>query len=118
MSELKLPDKLYILKTFPDCKEYTCCTMRQNVLHCIGLIDSGSQRHKPYHRHGRTFYKPWRNYFSNSAPAKDWEKLCAHGYAAHGPVDDHGVTYWMTRAGLDWLGAQLDMTIHDERDWR
>jgi hypothetical protein len=28
------------------------------------------------------------------------------------------VMYWMTRKGLDWLGAQLGMTIHDEEEWR
>lgn len=116
MSDLKLPDKLYVLKTFPDGREYTCCTMRQNVFHCIGLIDSGSQRHKPYHRHGKLFYRPWRNYFSNSAQSKDWEELCENGYAAHGPVNDNGVCYWMTRKGLDWLGEQLGMMIQDEED--
>lgn len=116
MSELNLPDELYVRKTFPDGREFTCCTMRQNVLHCIGLIDSCSQRHRPYRRHGRTFYRPWRNYFSTNEPEKEWEKLCEAGYAAHGTVSDRGVLYWITRKGMDWIGNQLDMTIYDEEE--
>ena len=116
MSELKLPDKLYVLKTFPDGREYTCCTMRQNVFHCIGLIDSGSNRHRPYHRHGKAFYKPWRNYFTTNEPESGWEELCAAGYARSSPTSRNGRYYWMTRKGLDWIGKQLGMTIHDEDD--
>lgn len=116
MSELKIPDELYVHKTFPDGRKVTYCTMRQEILHCIGMIDSGSQRHKPYHRHGKAFYRPWRNYFSCGKQDKQWEELCACGYADHGAVNDRGVMYWMTRKGLDWLGEQLGMTIYDEGD--
>ena len=114
--ELKLPSELYTYETLPDGRMVTYCTMRQQILHCIGMVDSGSNRHKPYRRHGKTFYRPWRNYFSTPAPSKQWEALCAHGYAAHRPVDDRGVMYWMTRAGLDWLGVQLGMTIYNEEE--
>ena len=114
--ELKLPSELYTYETLPDGRTVTYCTMRQQILHCIGMVDSGSNRHKPYRRHGKTFYRPWRNYFSTPAPSKQWEALCAHGYAAHRPVDDRGVMYWMTRAGLDWLGVQLGMTIYNEEE--
>lgn len=27
-----------------------------------------------------------------------------------------GYTFWMTRAGLDWLGEQLGIYIHDKAD--
>lgn len=114
--EIKLPDELYIHKTRPDGCITTYCTMRQQVLHCIGMVDSCSQRHKPYHRHGKTFYRPWRNYFSCGKADKQWEELCASGYANHGIIGEQGMTYWMTRAGLDWVGAQLKMKIYDEED--
>jgi hypothetical protein len=116
MSELKLPAELYTQEVSPDGRQITYCTMRQQVLHCIGMVDSCSQRHKPYRRHGRMFYRPWRNYFSCGKPDKRWEELCDCGYATHGPVNDNGVCYWMTRKGLDWIGEQLGMTIHDEGD--
>lgn len=114
--EIVLPEKLYTYEECPDGRVITYCTMRQQVLHCIGMVDSCSHRHKPYRRHGKTFYRPWRNYFTVAAPDKQWEDLCAFGYAEHGAVGDRGVMYWMTRAGLDWLGTQLGMTIHDEED--
>jgi len=80
------------------------------------MVDSGSQRRKPYRRHGKVFYRPWRNYFSTPAPSKQWDELCAHGYADHGTINDRGVTYRMTRDGLDWLGVQLGMTIYNEEE--
>lgn len=115
-AETRLPAKLYTHETLPDGRIITYCTMRQNVLHCIGMVDSCNRRHKPYRRHGRVFYRPWRNYFSTPSPSSPWEELCKHGYADRGPVDDRGVLYWMTRKGLDWLGDQLEMTIYDEED--
>ena len=114
--EITLPAELYTYEALPDGRTITYCTMRQQVLHCIGMVGSCSQRHKPYRRHGKMFYRPWRNYFSTAAPSPLWEELCAHGYADHGAVSERGVMYWMTRKGLDWLGAQLDMTIYDEEE--
>ena len=116
LRDITLPTELYTHEALPDGRTITYCTMRQQVLHCIGMVDSGSQRHKPYRRHGKVFYRPWRNYFSTPAPSKQWEALCARGYAAHSPADDRGVMYWMTRAGLDWLGDQLGMMIYDEEE--
>lgn len=115
-TEIKLPAELYTRETLPDGRIITYCTMRQQVLHCIGMVGSCSQRHRPYRRHGRTFYRPWRNYFGASAPDAQWEELCEAGYANHGVVSDRGVLYWITRKGLDWVGEQLDMTIYDEED--
>ena len=39
------------------------------------------------------------------------------GYAEAGRKDRYGGRlYWMTRAGLDWLGEKLGIVIHDEED--
>ena len=120
-NEIKLPHDLYIYETFPGGRTITYCTVRQQILHCIGMVDSGSQRHKPYRRHGRTFYRPWRNYYCCAADDQTWTLLCEAGYASHGDIHAHGsrkpsTTFWMTRAGLDWLGRALGMTIYDEED--
>lgn len=115
MSDLKLPDEMYIEQTMSNGHTVTICTMRQEVLHCIGMIDSCSQRHKPYRRHGKVFYQPWRNYFDTNADDKVWSQLCDAGYAEHGEVSDNGgAMFWLTRKGLDWVGEQLNITIHDE----
>ena len=118
---IELPKEEYIHK---DGK--TFCTMRQQVLHCIGM-DGNSHRHRPYTRHRRKFYRPWRNFFSGLRNDKTWELLVAEGYAEKRDYTTHytqdgkehaieGTTYWMTRKGLDWLGEQIGVTIYDEED--
>ena len=86
--------------------------------HAIGL-----DHKRPYQRHGKFFYRPCRNYFSTHDKAHDysaWQGLCERGYAESGPVkisgNHHNQTFWLTRAGLDWLGDELGITIYDEED--
>lgn len=80
--------------------------------HAVGL-----DRKKPYKRHGKYFYKPYRNYFCASIPFVEWEMMVAEGYAEAGGKDRYGGRmYWLTRKGLDWLGEKLGITIHDEEE--
>lgn len=80
--------------------------------HCIGL-----DYKKPYKRHGRYFYRPYRNYYG--AGGKDveiWDVMVEAGYAAAGKKDrEGGRMYWLTREGLDWLGNILGIHIYDAR---
>lgn len=88
--------------------------------HAIGL----SSLKKAYRRHGRYFYRPYRNYFyanANSLYAKTWEELRENGYADRNTgsknIDGHTYyTYWLTRKGLDEIGKQLNVHIYDESD--
>lgn len=111
-AKIELPKELYTQELLPDGRTVTICTMRQRILHCIGMEDSCA--HMPYTRHCKKFYRPWRNYFTTNCPDAEWEKLCEAGYAAHDSVSDRGVMYWMTRAGLDCLGEALEVHIYDE----
>ena len=79
--------------------------------HCIGLDSK-----KPYKRHGKMFYKPYRNGFSTSKDYEDWEMMKKVGYAERGEEKNQhgGYIYWLTRVGLDWLGEQLGIHIYDE----
>lgn len=81
--------------------------------HAIGL-----DRKKPYKRHGRYFYRPYRNYYD--ASIKDceiWDVMVDAGYAEVGRKDRYGGRmYWLTRKGLDWLGEKLKIHIYDEED--
>ena len=81
--------------------------------HCIGL-----DYKKPYKRHGRYFYRPYRNYYG--AGGKDveiWDVMVDSGYAAAGKKDrDGGCMYWLTREGLDWLGKKLGIQIWNEEE--
>ena len=78
------------------------------AMHCIGM-----DRQKPYKRHGKLFYRPYRNYFSapdETSHRQAWEEMVGKGYAAVGS----GYIFYMTRAGLDWLGEVLGIKIYDE----
>lgn len=92
-------------------------TMNNNIFvklasHCIGL-----DHRKPYKRHGKLFYRPYRNYFETHIGDETWEMMRLAGYAEHGRTNRNGtVDYWLTRKGLDWLGEQLGMTIWDEEE--
>lgn len=74
--------------------------------HCIGL-----DYKNPYYRHGKAFYKPYRNYFDCGEKLnKQLEVMVNSGYAK----DDGKSCCWLTRAGLDRLGKELCITIYDE----
>ena len=81
--------------------------------HCIGL-----DYKKPYKRHGRYFYRPYRNYYG--AGGKDveiWDVMVEAGYAAAGKKDrEGGRMYWLTREGLDWIGKKLGIQIWNEEE--
>lgn len=97
-----------------DGKRITVCTMRQKALHTIGLNSSRTGR-RLYTRHGKKFYKPYRNYFCGKD--KDLDVLVEAGYMNRMEEIAHGEktsTYWFNREGLDWLGNQLGIYIYDE----
>lgn len=76
--------------------------------HMVGL----DNKH-PYHRHGKAFYKAYRNYYTDVPGGNRLlDKL---------PNDllrverGRGTEYHLTRVGLDWLGRQLHITIIGRR---
>lgn len=81
--------------------------------HAIGL-----DRRRPYQRHGKRWYRPYRNYFYTVPKCSDyalWETLESAGYA-NSQASEQGVMFWLTRDGLDWLGNQIGVHIYDEED--
>lgn len=80
--------------------------------HFIGL-----GRNKPYIRHGKKFYRPYRNYYASGRKHEDLDLMVDSGYAERDEENQHGgYTYYLTREGLDWLGKELGITIYDEED--
>lgn len=83
------------------------------AMHAIGL-----DRKKPYTRHGKKFYKPYRNFFATHRECKDyefWEEMKNAGYA-NSNATEKGEMFWLTRDGLDWLGEHIGVYIHDEEN--
>lgn len=73
--------------------------------HMVGLDYS-----RPYHRHGRAFYKPYRNYYESPLHGNPiLDKL------PEDVIDKErgflSVWYRLTRYGMAWLGRQLHITI-------
>ena len=85
------------------------CTMRQKVLHVVGL-----DYQRPYTRHGKKFYRPYRN--SWGGRDADLDKLVESGLMDAYPSERTGERYWYSfnRSGLDWLGEQIGVKILDE----
>lgn len=112
---IELPKEEYLHIT-DGVHSITVCTMRQKVLHMIGL-NSGKTKHRLYTRHGKKYYKPFRNYFAGLDP--DLDRLEKAGYIEYWESEVQGRpcrTYWLNREGLDWLGDQLGIIIKDEDD--
>lgn len=75
---------------------------------CPEMVGLDSER--PYHRHGKAFYRAYRNYFDevpegNRLLDKLPECLCTVRR------NERGATYHLTKTGLEWLGRQLKIKI-------
>ena len=81
----------------------------EQAKHAIGL-----DYKSPYHRHGRAFYKPYRNYFCTTKDDEIWTVLQNVGYAKCSEEHNGCVDFYLTRDGLDWLGEELDIKIYNE----
>lgn len=77
--------------------------------HMIGLDYKA-----PYHRHGKAFYKPYRNYFDAPEGGNRYLEALPEYILRRHDERSGGVWYTLTREGLDWLGRQLHMTIYDK----
>ena len=73
--------------------------------HMVGLDDK-----RPYHRHGKAFYKAYRNYYCDVPEGnKILNKLPKELFIVQ--QDERGTTYYLTKNGFGWLGRQLHITI-------
>ncbi len=104
---IELPKEEYI-QVEENGRTVIYCTMRQKVMHIIGL-----DYRKPYTRHGKKFYRPFRNIWGGRD--KELDRLVEAGLM-NASNDKNGKRYWYSfnRRGLDWLGEQLGMKIYDE----
>ena len=112
---IELPKENYTTKEINGIP-YHVCTLRQMVLHTIGL-----DYKRPYIRHGRKFYKPYRNYFTTKGKSVAFCPLVEAGYMTERamprtPDGTEGHIYRLTCTGLDWLGEQIGVVIHNEDD--
>ena len=112
---ISLPEREYNTVEEDD-RKIVYCTMRQKALHTVGL-NSGNVGRRLYTRHGKKYYKPYRNYFFGAD--RDLDVLVKAGYMecciAQTDVEREK-QYWFNREGLDWLGEQIGVVIKDEEN--
>lgn len=72
----------------------------------------GSDNKHPYHRHGKAFYKAYRNYYTDVPGGNRLlDKLPECLFTVH--RDARGVTYHLTPTGLAWLGRRIGVVMHN-----
>lgn len=79
----------------------------------------GLNNKDPYTRHGKKFYKPYRNRFNTYHNNELWQVLEKAGLASHENWNGDWselIDFHVTRKGLDWLGERLGIHIYDEED--
>jgi hypothetical protein len=73
--------------------------------HMIGLDCK-----KPYHRHGKAFYRSYRNYFCAPICGDIFlDKLPS--FIIEKKISEKSVWYKLTSEGISWLSRQLKITI-------
>lgn len=85
---------------------------RELMRHALGMDNA-----KSYTRHGKRFYRPYRNYFSTAEGIDNypyWERMEKAGLAKRKEYPN-GVDFHVTRRGMDWLGQYDGITIYDVR---
>ena len=86
---------------------------RELVRHALGM-----DNRKSYVRHGKRFYRPYRNYFFTTEKTVDfpyWERMVKANLAEK-EESPKGIKYFVTRRGMDWLGQHDGIHIYDEED--
>lgn len=87
--------------------------LKQVIELCEHMV--GLDYHKPYHRHGKAFYKAYRNYYTDGISGNPLlDKLCGVIGIMRKEQGRIGTLYALTQYGLEWLGRQLNITIKDE----
>lgn len=77
--------------------------------HMVGL-----DYERPYHRHGKAFYRPYRNYYADTLSGnRILDKVPRD--VVRKEIGRVSTWYTLTDNGLKWLGRQLHITILNKR---
>lgn len=85
-----------------------CNKLIRLMEHFIGL-----DYKKPYTRHERKFYKPYRNFFASGENCEGLDTLLFMEKYGLAERRLKGYTFNLTRKGLDWLGDFIGVKIYD-----
>lgn len=92
--------------------EHLGLSMERAIKVCKHML--GMDNRKTYRRHGREFYKPYRNYFCGYQKELDY-LAGGIGLAEKNP-DGKYVYYSLTPAGIRWLERKIGIVIREVED--
>jgi len=91
---------------------------------CLAVAEHamGMDNRDTYTRHGKKFYKPYRNYYETLVDDISWQILECYGLAMHGKVREDGeykglCHYHMTIKGMEWMERALEITIKNKEEY-
>ena len=84
-------------------------SMEEVIDHCKHML--GMDNRDTYRRHGKEFYKPYRNYWSGEEPGLEWMSSGVIGLAENLSKDPDSPYYRLTKAGIKWLERRIGVTI-------
>ncbi len=90
---------------------FTTEELNQAIELCKHMI--GLDRKSPYHRHGKAFYKPYRNYYCALAIGIEILDRLPKDIMKVDKSEKYS-WYYLSNDGLRWLGRQLDIIIKSE----
>lgn len=86
--------------------------VNKTIESCKHMI--GFHKSSVYHRHGRAFYKAYRNYWCGE-PREDFDYMCHKSFGLMEYRDSAQYRYYyLTEAGLRWLGNKLSVVIKEK----
>ena len=87
--------------------------MSKTIKQCEHMI--GMDKRDIYHRHGKAFYKAYRNRWGNGDnPKKDFDELVNCGLMRRYTTGQGNIGYCLTNFGLKWLGQKIGVTIKED----
>ena len=91
--------------------DFTAEELSQLIEICKHMI--GLDYKRPYHRNGKAFYRPYRNYYCDTETGNSLlDKLPKDVISVK--KSEKFTWYYLTDCGLKWLGRQLKIIIKSE----
>jgi len=90
--------------------EHHGISMKAVIDHCKHML--GMDLQKCYHRNGKTFYRPYKNFWYGTEPGLEW--FSHMGLATKTQDEGKLPCYHLTRHGMDWLERKIGVIIREK----
>lgn len=92
--------------------EHMGISLEKTIDHCKHML--GMDLRKTYRRHGKEYYRPYRNYWYGNDPGLEWFSKM---YLADKEQEEGKLPYYyLTEQGIRWLERRIGITIRPVED--